>query len=104
MTTPRRLPPENRKANIFAAAMHVAITQGFLQLTRDATAIAANISPALVTRYFFTTTELRKLVMEEAIRQEILPIIAEGIAGRDQTALNAPQELRARALDFICKP
>ena len=97
MTT-RRLQPDDRRAQILSAAVDLAADQGFLSLTRDAVAKAAGVSPGLVTFYFFAVSELRRQVMQRAVENEHLSILAEGLAARDEVALSAPAWIKARAI------
>lgn len=46
-------------------------------------------------------TELRRTVMRAAIKREVLPIVAEGLATRDKQAGKASADLQRRALDSI---
>jgi DNA-binding transcriptional regulator YbjK len=94
----KRMTPEERKKHILNAAVNLAQLDGYTSLTRDAVARVAVVSPGLVTAYFWTTVELRKAVMTEAIRLGIHGIIAEGIATRCPIALAAPVELRVAAI------
>lgn len=96
-----RLHPDDRRASILTAAIEWADTNGFTKLTRDAVAKAAGVSPALVTFYFWHVTELKRVVMEEAVNREVLSIILTGIALGDPIAMAAPNELKQRAFDSI---
>jgi AcrR family transcriptional regulator len=95
--TRTRLKPDNRRELILAAAVTLADRDGYVQITRDGVAKAAGVSAGLVTRYFFCSTELRRCIMERAIDQNLLGIVAQGLAVRDALALSAPAEMRAAA-------
>lgn len=101
MEKQRRMEPDNRRAAILTAAVKLAESNGYQTLTRDDVAQAAGISPALVTRYFYAMPELRRRVMEEAVRREILPVIAQGLAFGCPVAGKAPAWLRAKALTAL---
>jgi AcrR family transcriptional regulator len=101
MNTPRRLEPDTRRAAILTAAVDLAAAKGYLTLTRDDVAHAAGVSAGLVTRYFFAMPELRLRLMEEAVRRELLPVIAQGLAYGCPTACAAPVWLRAKALSTL---
>lgn len=96
-----RLHPDERRTAILSHAVDLATTGGFTRLTRDAVAKAANVSPALVTFYFWHVTELKRCVMEEAVNREVLSVIATGVVTGDPTALAASFELRQKALNSI---
>lgn len=92
-----RANPELRRDHILATAVGMAQSLGLANITRDAIAEKAGVSNGLVTRYFKTMTQLRGDIMRRAIKQEILEIVAYGLAIRDSRALHAPLELRERA-------
>ena len=94
----KRLDPEDRKASILEAAVKVAQSEGFHNLTRDGVARAARVSPGLVTRYFYAVSELRRAVMTVAVERRLLPLVAQGIVMRHAVALEAPEEVRQQAL------
>ena len=96
-----RLDPEVRRELILLRAVKLAANIGYLNITRDGVAEAAGVSCGLVTHYFKSIDELRRQVMLTAIRDEILSIILEGLAVRDETARNAPIRLREAALASI---
>lgn len=96
--TRTRLTPDARKPQLLEAAVAVASKHGLHGTTRHRIAEHANVAPGLITHYLGTMAELRRAVMRQAVKQGILPIIAEGLAARDKQALKAPPELRARAL------
>lgn len=96
-----RLAPEQRKSEILAAAMVVAHKVGFANMTRDQVATQAKCAAGAVSMYFNTMPQLRRAVMREAIQQQDLTIIAEGVALRDKNAMKAPPELRSKALTAL---
>lgn len=96
--THQRKPPKQRTAELLEAALEVAQAQGFSKMTRQAIAEKVGVTPGLVTHRFSTMQELRRLVMRQAVKREILPIIAEGLALRDAHAMKAPDSLKRKAL------
>lgn len=97
MTSRTRMSPKERRAEILAAALRVAVMTGYNRITRDDIAIAAGCSPALVSDALGTMVALRRGVMRAAVAGRVLPVIAQGLALRDPHALRAPPELRALA-------
>ena len=95
---PRRMQPNDRKAQILNAAVELSIREGWGTITREKVAEAAGISAGLVTKYFISVEQLRASVMRSAIDREILIILADGVALRDDIALSAPPKLRAQAI------
>lgn len=93
-----RLKPKERHKLILNAAIQLAREKGFENLTRDSIAQAADVSHGLVTYYYNTMKQVRRAVMRAAVKQEILEIIAYGLATANPHALKAPSELRERAI------
>jgi len=87
----------DRRQSILAAALTVAVRDGYLRTTRDAVAIVAGCSPALVSNYFGTMAQMQRAIMGEALRTRNLRVIAQGLAHGDRRASNAPEELREAA-------
>jgi AcrR family transcriptional regulator len=94
----KRLAPEVRKEAILAVALERARSIGLNNLRRDDIAAHAGVANGLVSRYFSTMTQLRRAVVRAAIRQEVLPVLAQALASRDPDALKAPEDLQKRAL------
>jgi AcrR family transcriptional regulator len=93
-----RLKPGTRRTGILFAAVSVAARVGYLNVTRDAVAQAANISTGLVTHYFKSMDGLRREIMVQAIESQILPIVREGIANRDPEVAKIDKELHDKAM------
>lgn len=86
-----------RHDEILAAALRLACDVGYTHVTRDDIALAAGCSPALVSEIFGTMVSLRRAMIRAAIANEVLAVVAQGLALRDPHALRAPQELREMA-------
>lgn len=97
----KRLDPKVRKDEILAVAVQRAKALGINGLRRDDIAEHAGVANGLVTRYFNTMTQLKRAVIRFAVHNEILPLIAQGLATRDPEALKAPEELKTRALTSL---
>jgi AcrR family transcriptional regulator len=93
--------PKQRKEEILEAALKLATKHGYKNLTRHAVADAAGCSIALVSHYFNTFAQLERAIMRAAVTQQVLPIVAQGIARQDGQALKAPFELRKAALQSL---
>lgn len=93
-----RMTPADRKAAILDAAVAAAKKHGFARLRLVHIAEQAECSNALVVSHYGTMAQMRRAVMRAAVKQEILPIIAEGIATRDPVACKAPDSLKEKAL------
>lgn len=100
----RKLSASERKDRA-DAILHAAVAEarhaGFGRFTREGVAKRAHMSPATVSQYVKTMAQLRRDVMRAAIRDELLDIVAQGIAARDPHAMKAPDELKRRAIESI---
>lgn len=96
MTQP--LPPDARRAQILAAAIEEAKAEGYQWITRDRVAARAGLSNGMVNRHFSTMVQLKRAVMREAVRLEILPLVAQGLADGNQHAKAAPERVKLAAL------
>lgn len=97
----RRANPALRKESILDAAMIIAKGRGYRKVTRELVAKAANISPGLVSRYFGTMAQLQRDIIRRAIKDEVLEVVAQGLANGDKHALKASKELKTKAAHFL---
>ena len=93
--------PEARKDLILSHALELAKTDGYQSVTRSAIAEAAGVAPSLISAHFTTMAQLRRVLMHRAIRDEVLQVVAQGLAVKDPDALKAPRELRAVAVELL---
>jgi AcrR family transcriptional regulator len=94
----KRLEPKERTAQILNAAIEVAKAKGYDSITRDDVAAKAKCSIGLISLRWTTMAALKRAVMREAVKNSVLPIIAQGIVARDSLALNAPTRLKKLAV------
>lgn len=99
--TAARVPPELRREAILTAALGLAVKCGYTSITRDQVAELSGTSPPNVGRLFGTMPKLRRHVMREAVRREVLPVIAQGLLDGNPHAKKAPPEVRAAALEQL---
>lgn len=99
MTT--RLKPADRTEQLLAAALRLASKHGLANITRAQIAEYAEVAPSLVSARLGTMEALRRSVMRAAVAQEVLPVIAEGVATRNKYALKAAPSLIERALGSL---
>lgn len=97
----KRKDSKTRKAEMISAALREAKRAGFVNLTRRNIALECGVSEPLVNHYLGTLTQLKRTVMRAAVSQEILKIVAEGLAIRDPHALKASKELKQKAIASI---
>jgi AcrR family transcriptional regulator len=107
MTT--RLAPADRKQQILEEALRQAAKVGYQNIRREAVAAALEVSPALVSTYFSTMTQLKRDVMRAAViaagdeemnrlRWPAWRVLAQGLAAKDRRAMKAPESVKACAL------
>ena len=93
--------PADRKAEILTAALHEARAVGYRAVTRDAVAVRAGCSPALISAHFGTMLQFHRAVMSAAIARSDLPVIAQGLAAGDPKAQRAPEAVKRAALEGL---
>lgn len=96
-----RAHPALRKDRILQAALAVATSLGIDKMTRAEISEQAGVSTGLITRSFGTMIALKRDVMRAAVKMELLPVIAQGLASGDRHACKAPEELKQRAANSL---
>lgn len=97
----KRKDSKTRKMQIISAALIEAKANGFTSLTRRSIASRCGVTEPLVNHYLGTLPQLKRVVMRAAVNQEILEIVAEGLAIRNPHAMKASKELKQKVKDFI---
>ena len=97
----KRLKPEVRKLEILEAMLPLAEKHGYEFVTRNMIGEALGITGNAVQYHFGAMGALRNEFMRFAVRNEILPIIAQGVARGEKRALRAPEELKVRAVQSL---
>lgn len=92
-----RLEPNQRKQQILNAALKWAEYAGLSNITREDVARAAFVAPSTVTVYF-TMEELRTAVVKMAVKVECLSVIKDGLFLGYNAAIDAPEELKNKAI------
>lgn len=90
-----------RDDQLLAAAAKIACEVGYQQVTREAVAAAADVSPAVVNHRFGTMANFKRDLMRYAIRKQVLPIVAQGLAVGDPYAKRAPYHVQQNARDIL---
>jgi AcrR family transcriptional regulator len=95
-----RLDPKVRKEQLIKHALKLAERHGYDKFDSGKLAEAADVTRALVFRYFSTMAQLRRDIMRAAIRADPprLKVIAQGLAARDPHARKAPEEIKKLAI------
>lgn len=91
------------KERILDVAYSMALSDGFSCLKRDDIAAKAGVALGTVNHHWQSVALLRHAVMERAVENEDLKLIAEGIAAGEAAAQAAPQELRLKALTSLAQ-
>lgn len=102
--TKNRFQPAIRRELILKAALVTASRPGgWSKLTRQAIAREAGCSDALVSCYLGNMPKVRKAIMREAVRKEILEIIMQSIASHDGYAVKKwlPAALKHKAISSL---
>jgi len=97
----KRAAPTLRRKQVLEAALSVAKANGYQTVKRDDVAKSANVSPGLISHYFENTEQLRICILKTAILNGVPEIVAQGLACGDPIAIQAPRELKDKALQFI---
>jgi len=97
MSAARRLSGTDRRQLILQAAIRLAERDGFHTISRNNVGREAGVSGGLVLYFWFTMDELKTAVMRHAITVQHLPILVQGMALGNPTALAAPRKLRQAA-------
>lgn len=102
MTT-KRLEPSVRTEALLQTALEVAQVKGWRKMTRECIAVAAGVSPALVSARLGTMEALRRSVMRAAVKRRIAAVVAEGLVAGDRHARGADADLKRAAAEFVCR-
>ena len=97
----KRVNPSLRKDHILRHAVEESMHSGYHAVLRSSIANRAGVSMGLVTNYFGTMTQLRRAVMRYAVENEVLIVIAQGLANKDKQAKKASTELKEKAAAYI---
>ena len=88
---------------VLTAALSVAEVKGYARMTRECIAVAAAVSPALVSLRLGTMVELRRAVMRAAVKRRNIAVVAQGLAAGDPHAQRADASLKAEVAAFVCR-
>jgi AcrR family transcriptional regulator len=96
------LPPDERKANILAAALDLATSYGLQAITPEAVAQAAGVSRLTIVRYYpGGAAGLRDAVVAEAVERETLPVVSEALVSGHAGARVVSDRLRSACKVWI---
>jgi AcrR family transcriptional regulator len=86
---------------IFKAAMRLSMRTGYNKVTRDAIATKAGVAEGLVNYYFGTMTQLRRMIVRHAIKEENMTIIAQALGAADPHVKKISEELKRKAVESL---
>lgn len=89
---------ENRNRAVLDAAVKLAASRGYRNITRQQVADEAQVAVGSVNNAYGTMDGLRDAVMAAAVERSLPEIVAQGLIDRHPAALNASAELRGAAL------
>lgn len=92
---------ENRNRAVLDAAVALAERFGMAAVTRPRVSAESGLSTGTVSSAYGSMDGLRDAVMAAAVQREIVVIVAQGLAERHPAAVNAPAELKQRALEKL---
>ncbi len=91
----------NSKERIIKVACDLAIKNGYQKLTRELIAEYAETSIPLINYYYGGIENVKDEVLKYAIKNEIVPILAQGLSLRDKRTLKISQALKNKASQYI---
>lgn len=98
-----RKQPTERKQELLEVAIELAKEIGYSHLTRNGIARKAGVAYGLVTTYFKNIDNLKKSVIKESIKLEILPIIAQAIAHNEPLTNRLDPCLREKVIRYLSR-
>ena len=91
--------PDDRKAQILAAGLKLAVQFGYMNLTDRDLAREARCSKSLVLHYIGSILTVRREILLEAIRVENLAVIRQGWGMKAPEIETCPQEILKRVFN-----
>jgi AcrR family transcriptional regulator len=98
-----RLEPKTRETLLLNAAIERAKRIGYAKLTRDGIAEEAGVATGLVSYHLGSMKDILHAVMRKAIKDQVVEVVAQGLASGDEQAKKAPPDLRTRAAQFMMR-
>lgn len=90
-------PRAERADELLAAALTLAESDGYQNISRKQIADAVGVCEALVTHRLGTMPNVRRAIIRRAIVAGNLTVLAQGLAARDPHAQKAPADLQRLA-------
>lgn len=96
-----RVSPSLRKEQLLLVAVDLAKREGYTNVTRAAISEAAGVSEALVSHYFGGMNDMKEAIMQEAVQNGVIEIIAQGLGAGDPLARLATDEVKVQAIKLM---
>ena len=96
-----RLAPDVRAEEVLRVALDLAVKYDPDHITRAMIAAGAGVSPGTVSKYMGTMQQCREKLVEEAIKRQIVPLVAWGIFKRYRAARKVRGDLREKAEAYM---
>lgn len=91
------------KEHILDTAYKMAQRDGFAAITRDGVAAEAGVAMGTVNTHFGVMGNLRDAVMQRAVEEEQLELIAQGIAIGNPIAKSVDVDVKLKAVEHLLK-
>ncbi len=92
-----RMAPERRKAQLLYCALKLAERHNYKNVTRLLVAANTNTTVGLINRYFGSAEGLREALLQQAVIDKNVAVVAQGIEDKHPLVKNAPIKLRQEA-------
>jgi AcrR family transcriptional regulator len=92
---------ENLSGVVLQAAIACAREDGYQWITRKTVAQRAGVSLGSVSNAYVTMRDLKRAVLQYAVDNSLVDIVAQGLADRHPIAGAAPPELKSEAARLI---
>lgn len=96
-----RMNPSARKEQILNTAITLSLEKGYRQLTRRSVANRMQCASALINHYFISIENLKMEVLNAAISQEIIPILAENYVTWGKETAELPKQLKEKVIRYL---
>jgi len=94
---------DSSKAAILGAAVTIARRNGLFKFSRIDVAEEAEVGESTVSYHFGTMKDLRTAIVQYAVKNEILSILADARASRESVGVPMSEELRNKVAAHIAR-
>lgn len=92
---------EDRREQLLSKGIKLAVRSGYAAISRKQITDAAGVSEGLLSLHFGTMDDFRRALMQYAVDNRNLLVIAQGLVAGDLVAKKAPASLKQEALASI---